>query len=406
MASRLTDAKLQAFKVPDKGQVEHSDSDVPGLRIRIGTTGAKTFILRKRVAGRIKNITLGRYGPRFGLAEARKKARTLISDLEGGKVPPALRTRPDGATGTIRAFAPAYLAGKEHLRSFREIKRVMEYYILPRIGDRFADSVTRGEITEIVDEIAGTAPTMARAVHAQLSAFYSWALPRLDRLTSNPCRDAGRPAKAKPRDRVLTDAELRALWLVADRAALPWGSGLKLLMLTGARKDEVFSADRDEFDLKAREWVIPAERAKNGQVHIIPLPDAAAAVLKSIPQVDGSRKLFPAHGKPENSPSGFSKAQGRFRAALDRELGRESGEHWTLHDIRRTVATGLQRIGIRFEVTEAVLNHISGAKGGIAGVYQRHDWKAEKRAALDAWARELERIVGACDDSNVVALHA
>jgi integrase len=159
--------------------------------------------------------------------------------------------------------------------------------------------------------------------------------------------------------------------------------------------------------LDAAEWTIPAERAKNGQAHIIPLSKPAIAVVKEIPAVEGSGKLFPTRtkaGQAERGPSGFSRALTRFRRSLDAALQREAGPHWTLHDIRRTVATGLQRLGVRFEVTEAVLNHISGAKGGVAGVYQRHDWKAEKRAALDTWAREVERIVAGAEKSNVVAL--
>lgn len=405
MATKLTDAKLLGLKAPQTGQVEVSDSDVPGLRIRLGKSGAKTFILRKRAAGKVKNITLGRYGPRFGLAEARRKARGLISDLEAGKAPPTPRSRSQTTSGTIRAMLPQYLASKAHLRSAKEVERTLKVYVLPTLGDRFADSVTRGEVTELIDSMAANTPVQARGVHAQLSAFYTWALPRLDKLTSNPCRDAGRPSKPAPRDRVLTDDELRALWLAADQAEHPWGSATKLLMLTGARRGEVFGADRSEFDLKAKEWVVPAARAKNGNPHIIPLSDAAWEILKKIPQVEGSTKLFPARGNADNGPSGITKAHLRLRTAMDKALEREEAERWTLHDIRRTVATGLQRLGVRFEVTEAVLNHVSGARGGIAGVYQRHDWKEEKRTALNAWASMLDAIVTGNTRENVLALH-
>ncbi len=397
MPSKLTDAKLQALKGPEKGQVEHSDSDVPGLRVRIGATGAKTFILRKRVGGQIRNITLGRYGPRFGLADARRKARSLLTDLEAGKAMPRPAKQASSTAGTIRGMMPTYLASKAHLRSIDDLTSVMNKFILPQFGDRFADSITRAEITEFIAEIAESTPPRARTVHAQLSAFYTWAMPRLDRLAANPCRDAGRPAKPKSRDRVLSDAELVGLWKVAEAETLPWGPALKLLMLTGTRRSEVFDADRAEFDLKAKEWVIPAERAKNGLPHIVPLSPPAIAVIKAIPETGGSAKLFPADGNPERSASGFSKARARFRRSLDKVLERSDGERWTLHDIRRTVATGLQRLGVRFEVTEAVLNHVSGAKGGIAGVYQRHDWKTEKGHALDAWVRHLEILIKASE---------
>jgi integrase len=390
MTGRLTDSKVLGIKAPARGQVEHSDSDVPGLRIRVGSSGAKTFILRKRAAGRLHNITLGRYGPRFGVAEARRKARALISDLEAGKAPPAKRSR--GDVLTVRALLPAYLDSKAELRSADDIGRILRRYVLPELGDRLADAVTRGDVTRLVDGIAESAPAMARAVHAQLSAFYTWAMPRLDRLSVNPCRDAGRPGPAKARDRVLSDDELVALWRAAEKESVPWGPGLQLLMLTGARRDEVFWADRAEFDLRAKEWTIPAARSKNGLPNIVPLTPAAVRVIKRIPASAASGKLFPSRRKASseaNGASGYSKAQARYRLALP------TAEHWTLHDIRRTVATGLQRLGVRFEVTEAVLNHVSGARGGIAGVYQRHDWKIEKCHALNLWTRHVLKIVRA-----------
>lgn len=392
MTGRMTDAKLKGLRIPNKGQVEHIDPAVPGLRVRVGTSGAKTFILRKRVGEKVRNITVGRYGPRFGLADAHKKARSILSDLESG-VAPKVAPKRARSLDTIAELMPAYLAHKANLRTIVDVKRAIDRYILPALGDRLADSVTRREVTALIDEIAETKPEMARTVRAQLSAFYTWALPRLERLPANPCREAGRPPKGKARDRVLTDTELVGLWKVADAEPLPWGPALKLLMLTGTRRDEVYSADRAEFDLNAAEWVIPPARAKNGQAHIVPLAKETLAVLRSIPVDKDSTKLFPASGNPSNGPSGFSRSLGRFRIALDKVLNREDGEHWTLHDIRRTVATGLQRLGVRFEVTEAVLNHVSGAKGGVAGVYQRHDWKDEKRDALDRWARHLSSLI-------------
>lgn len=387
MATRLTDAKIKGLKAPASGQAEHADSDVPGLRVRVGATGVKTFILRKRIAGKLRNITLGRYDDRrFGLAAARRKARVLVSDLEAGK-PIEKATAPTSAAPTIRALMPAYLASKSHLRSYREIERIAKGYIIPELGDRIADAVTRGEVTAFVDRIE--APTMARAVHAQLSAFYSWAMPRLDALPANPCRDAGRPPKPRSRDRVLSDDELAALWRYAGTEAAPWGPGFRLLILTGKRREELFAADWSEFDLKAREWCIPADRVKNDTPDLVPLSAAAVEILEALPRKGA--KLFPTRTKAradEAGPSGYSKALDRFRAEVDKALEREplTGKaRWSYHDIRRTLGSGLQRLGVRFEVTEAVLNHTSGSRGGIAGVYQRHDWKAEKRAAIEAW---------------------
>ncbi len=396
-AVNLTDAKIAGLKAPASGQSEISDAKVPGLRVRIGASGKPSFIVRKRAGGKVKVITLGAYSPRFGLADARKAARAVLSDIEAGKdVAPVKR----GAL-TIRKLWPEYLATKAAHRSHGEIKRIGDKHILPELGDRMADAVTRGDVTRFIDAIG--APVMARAVHAQLSAFYSWALPRLDDLPANPCQGAGRPAKPKARDRVLSDAELAALWRVADAEPKPWGQAVQLLILTGQRRSEVFEAERAEFDLEAKLWTIPPDRAKNGTTHLVPLSAPAVDVLRGVAAVEGSKWLFPAEGNADNPASGISKAVNRMRASLAKELDTDVAP-WSLHDIRRTVATGLQRLGIRFEVTEAVLNHISGSKAGVAGVYQRHDWASEKRAALDSWAIEVDRIVRGTDRTNVIAI--
>lgn len=405
----LTDAKIKGLKAPATGRIEVSDENVKGLRLRVGTSGAKTFILRKRIGGKISNVTVGRYhDQRFTLTDARKKARTLLNDIEGGADPRADTRRKAGAgSGTVRALFDDYKKAKAGKRSIGEIERIFDRYILPEIGDRLADSINRADVTRLIDKVAtgGAKPTpvMARAVAAQLSAFYGWAMPRLHRLEINPCRDAGKPDRPKPRERVLSNAELKALWKVLDGEGQPWGPAVKLLILTGQRRDEVFSADRAEFDLKARLWTIPGERAKNGKAHLVPLSPAVVEIVKGVPTIDGSEKLFPSRADPERGASGFSKALERIIAAMEKDLGGPI-ERFTLHDLRRTLATGLQRLGVRLEVTEAVLNHVAGTRGGLVGVYQRHEFLDEKRHALNAWAAEVERIVKAKDRGNVVAI--
>lgn len=410
----LTDAKIKGLERPKTGQVEYADKVVPGLRIRIGASGIRTFIIRKRIGGRIANVTVGRFhDQRFTLTDARKKARTLLNDIEGGGDPRGETRKATGAgTGTIRALFADYKKAKAEKRSIGEIERIFEKYVLPEIGDRLADSVNRADVTRLIDGVAtgGGKPTpvMARAVAAQLSAFYGWAMPRLHRLEVNPCRDAGKPDKPKARERVLSNAELKALWTVLEGEPWPWGPAVKLLILTGQRRDEVFSADRAEFDLDAKLWTIPGDRAKNGKAHLVPLPKAAVKLLKAAPVIDGSAKLFPSRADPERGASGFSRALARIISDMAKELGDDKEpvaiDHFTLHDLRRTMATGLQRLGVRLEVTEAVLNHVAGTRGGLVGVYQRHDFLDEKRHALDAWAAEVERIVTAKDRGNVVML--
>lgn len=413
----LTDAKIKGLKPPESGQAEYADKVVSGLRLRIGASGTRTFIIRKRIGGRVANVTVGRFhDTRFTLTDARKKARTLLNDIEGGGDPRGETRKATGAgAGTIRALFADYKKAKAGRRSIAEIERIFGRYILPEHGDRLADSLNRADVTRLIDGVANgggkPTPVMARAVAAQLSAFYSWAMPRLHRLEVNPCRDAGKPDKPTARERVLSNDELRALWAVLAGEGWPWGPAVKLLILTGQRRDEVFSAARDEFDLKAKLWTIPRDRAKNGKAHLVPLSKAAVELLEAAPLIDGSAKLFPSRADPERGASGFSRALARIIATMVKELSDDDEEpaqieHFTLHDLRRTMATGLQRLGVRLEVTEAVLNHVAGTRGGLVGVYQRHEFLDEKRHALDAWAAEVERIVAAKDRGNVVTLHA
>jgi len=393
----LTEAKIQALRPPAAGQVEYCDTLVPGLRIRIGVSGAKSFVLRKRVAGKYRNITLGRYSERLPLAEARKRSRQILSDVEFkadpvASLPKPQKRRTDGYT--VNALWPGYKKAKAELRKIGEIERVFKRHILPEFGDRAADGITRSEITRFIDKIAERTPVMARNVLSYFSAFYTWALPRLDRLPGNPCRDAGRPPKPKSRERVLSEKEIGALWHVLEGEGAPFGPAIKLLLLTGQRRNEVFEAERAEFDLEKALWTIPGARAKNGVAHLVPMSPPVLALVKSLLDHDRGDKLIPARGNWEAGPSGFSKAMARIRDDLEKRIG-EPVPHWTLHDLRRTMATGLQRLGIRLEVTEAVLNHLSGARSGIVGVYQRHHYFDEKRLALAAWAKEVNRLARA-----------
>ncbi|MEI9852294.1 MAG: integrase [Sphingomonas sp.] len=318
------------------------------------------------------------------LSDARKKARQILSDVEMKADPVKALPKPQRRTvsgHTVRALWPAYKKSKSHLRKVGEIERVFDRHILPEFGDRAADAITRSEITRFIDEIAQRTPVMARNILAYFSAFYTWALPRLDRLPGNPCRDAGRPPKPKPRERVLSEKEIEgarerraSLWArdqaaPVDRPAPKRGvRGRSIRIRSGAQ-----ALDNTR---RAREEWVGAFRS--------PSTGPAVAIVKLLIDHDRGDKFIPAKGNWEAGPSGFSKAMTRIRANLETELG-QSVAHWTLHDLRRTMATGLQRLGVRLEVTEAVLNHLSGARAGIVGVYQRHNYFAEKRGALISW---------------------
>lgn len=292
-----------------------------------------------------------------------------------------------------------YLRSKCNHRSIGEIERIFERYILPVIGASRIAAIDRTTVTRLLDQVATggsrPAPVMARAVAAQLSAFFSWAIARLPFLTENPCRLAARPPKPRPRSRVLSDRELHDLWPVLDKESMPWSHAIKLILLTGQRRREVFDADWSEFDIDRRLWTIPAVHSKNGREHRVPLSALAIKVVQGIPKNAGT-KLFPARGKPTRSASGFSKAMKRIVVAVG--AATDGRSNFTLQDLRRTVATGLQRLGVRLEVTESVLNHVSGSRDGIIGIYQRYQFEDEKRIALDLWSIELARIISGSGD--------
>lgn len=349
-------------------------------------------------------------------ASVRTLWRSLLNQLSllpsDARRPSCLENRPNRPTPPLSSSPPwtdwaedpditvsevyqRYRIAKQSHRSIGEIERIFARHIIPAFGTRPISGIDRTAITRLLDQIAEgaprPAPVMARAVAAQLSAFFSWSAARLAFLPDNPCRLAAKPRRPKPRSRVLSQAELRALWSVLDQERPPWNIAIKLILLTGQRRGEIFDAEWAEFDLEQRVFTIPAERSKNGREHQVPLSKTAVELLSTIPR-GSTAKLFPARGNSGRGASGFSKALKRINSAVH---GTSGGVTFSLQDLRRTVATGLQRLGTQLEVTEAVLNHVSGTRAGLVGVYQLYQFEVEKRAALDRWAVEIERVVHA-----------
>jgi integrase len=204
-------------------------------------------------------------------------------------------------------------------------------------------------------------------------------------------------------------------WRAFEAVGWPFGAIGKLLLLTGARRDELASGRWNEIDLQAKTWTVAKERSKNGVAHEILLSGAAVDIIKGLPRVGDKKHGYVFTTTGETPVSGFSKAKGAIHSAVFEALKVEAYErgespervaapaHWTFHDLRRTAATRLQKLGVKLEVTEAVLNHVSGSRAGIVGVYQRYDYTPEKRAALDAWSRHLNAIVRTTA-ANVVEL--
>jgi integrase len=228
--------------------------------------------------------------------------------------------------------------------------------------------------------------SVAWVAHARIAKFFSWLTERRV-IATNPCSAVRRPDASTPRDRTLSDPEIRWFWKAADELGQPYSVLLKLLLLLGQRRAEIAGLRWTE--LNGDTWTIPATRVKNKKTHLVTLPRLALELLSTITPI-GETFVFTTNGT--TPVSGWSKVKAR----LDTKMAELAGERipaWTVHDLRRTCATGLQRLGVRLEITEAVLNHVSGSRSGIVSVYQRHQYGPEKRAALIAWADYVAKLV-------------
>jgi integrase len=378
------------------------DDGAPGLYLRILKSGERRWVLRFKAAGRVRVATFGD-ASKITLADARAKASAWRVLVKAGR-DPALEERRNAAADrrlpTVEAFAREYIErhAKPNKRSWREDERLLRHDVLPTIGDLRIDAVARRDIVVMLDAIrdrgADVAANRALAVTRRLFAF------AVERGVIEASPIVGfRASRETPRARTLSDDEIRLLWAAtapeSPHIEPSTRMASRLLMLTGARASEVCGASWDEIDAGTAEWIIPAARTKNAREHGIPLSDPAMAIVAEAAALRQGDWLLPAaRGGGHLTPSGVLHA-------VQRILG--SGV--TVHDLRRTVATGLQRLGVRLEVTEALLNHVSGSRAGVVGVYQRHDWAAEKRAALDAWARHvLALAAGGPARDNVRAL--
>jgi integrase len=395
----LTDIQIKKLALPE-ARKEVPDGKVSGLYLVIQPSGSKSWAVRYRAAGQPKKLTLGPY-PAIDLATARKRAQEAIGDIAGEKKASRAAARAERAAEDNRldriaaSYVDRYVKRKVGKAWGKEIERLFRVEIIPKLGDKRIGAVTKPDIRDLLDTIVDRgSPITANRTFATLRQLFNWAVDR-DLITASPMPRSA-PAPETARDRVLSDEEIHVAWRAFEQVGWPFGPIGKLLLLTGARRDEIAEGTWGEIDFEAKTWTIPATRTKNEEAHEIPLSDTALEILKGLPRIAGKPGfVFTTTGR---SPvSGFSKAKRAVDAAVlgclkeDRGDGAKAPPHWTLHDLRRTLATSLQGLGVRLEVTEAVLNHTSGSRAGIVGVYQRYKYTTEKRAALDAWARRLER---------------
>jgi integrase len=385
------------------------DAVLPGFGVRVSGGGKLAFVVMRRPMGSKKpvRVTLGHY-PAMTLDAARKAAQDALAELLAGKSPTEerkrrIRERAEADVHTFAGVAKRYLDHVADKRAVRQIRGIVERELIPRFDGRPVTSIRRREIAEMIDEIKNKRPgpgarrlggeAAARQTLAYCKRIFRFAVAR-DLLDASPA-DAVSGEELigvrKPRQRVLTDEQLRKVLTAfpwdtregiepQDRGRWPIAPFLWLLVLLGVRRGELGAAIWDHIDLGKATWMIPAENAKTSEPHLVPLPQMAVRIFKSLPRFLGDR-VFTTNGVSQIG--GWS--------AFKREVDHQSSvTEWTLHDLRRTARTNWSKLGIEPHICEMMLGH---RQSGIVGVYDTHRFESERREALERWSRRVAEIV-------------
>ena len=395
---RLTKLNINALKIPEgKSEIIVFDEQLPGFGIRIRAGGKRSWVCQYRVGGsKQRRVSVGSVEA-LDPDEARKRAREILARVQlGGDPQVEKHAKRDRAHLTLGNVIGKYLAGYAERRlgprTLVEVRRALTTQWKP-LHEASADTLTRGAVASRLAEIAEeSGPFAANRARSYLSAALNWAIEQ-GIVDENPVHATGKLAKEISRERVLSDAELAEVW-----QQVGWGdyaSVIKLLLLTGQRREEVAGMLWSEVNFDNALWSIGANRTKNGRPHDVPLTDSALSILEKAERRQEREYVF---GRGDGPFSGWSKA----KVALDKRIlaARRAIDPkakpmppWRIHDLRRTAATRMADLGVQPHVIEAVLNHVSGHRAGVAGTYNRAMYSAEKKAALKLWAEHLRQFV-------------
>ncbi len=420
MPKILTAAAVERIKPDPQKRVEIADGGCTGLRLVVHPTGAKTWaFVWKRGSARGK-YTIGSTDS-FTLSEARDAAREAAKLVARGIDP--LQARKDERSAAeaerradrdlvekvVEDYLSRHVSG---LKSAGEVSRLLRKELAPWHGRRIT-AITKRDVVDLLDKLVDRgAPTTANRLRANLKAFLGWCVER-DILTASPAENVRAPGVETVRDRVLDDRELRLVLLAAQKLDQPFSAFVKLLAHTGQRRSEVSGmlwTELEGLQGPAPQWRMSPARTKNGREHTVPLPLPIAADLGALPRV-GRLPTYCITTTGTSPVSGYSRAKEQIDRHVLSLLRREAEKRgddpnevqplpaWRFHDLRRTAASGMPRLGIQIHVIERLLNHVSGTFGGIVGVYQKHDFADEKRNALDLWTRHLDALVSIREDA-------
>jgi integrase len=378
--AKLTTRAVETIK-PIALRQEIPDSLLPGLYLIVQPSGARSWAVRYRHNGRPRKHTLGPY-PAIDLKSARALGSKVLRAAAEGRDPTG--ERQEQRANTVEQVVAQFLAKhgqrRYRLRTFAEAQRLLKQNVVAHWGRQPIASVTRKQLRNMLDRlVANDTPMLANRVHSITRKLFGWAVEQ-EIIEVSPFVGLKAPAEESSRDRILTDQELRLVWRAAGQMGI-YGSLVRTLIVTGQRRGEIAGLTWNEIDLDKRLISLPRERVKNNRAHEISLSPQAVALIEALPR-NSEQYVFSVDGGPIIN---FV----RLKERLDKLCGVTD---WVLHDTRRTVATGLQRLGINLQVTEAVLGHV-GSRSGVVGIYQRYDFADEKRRALEKWGAHVESIV-------------
>ena len=383
----MTKSAVDALKAASKDTV-YWDAGLPGFGVKVTPRSRKVFVVLYRIGGtgsRLRKYTIGPYG-RVTLQMARAEAQKVLAARLEGRDPATekreskRRMTADRVDDLIEVFIVQHVS---KTRKAAEISRLLRREVVSRWGNRCVHAIGKRDIVELASEIAqrGT-PMAANTLLKVIKTFLNWCVGRAV-IDASPAEGVPLPGKEVARDRVLTNNELACVIRATRQIGGAYGGIVEMLALTGQRREEVAQMVRDEIDFNSRTWTLPGSRTKNGKPHIVHLSEACIKLIKRASGL-GSYVFSISGVKPFQN---FTNA----KRALD-ELSGVTG--WRLHDLRRTCVSGMAGLGVPPHVADKILNHQSGTISGVAAVYQRHHFLAERKLALERWGQYIETLVG------------
>lgn len=389
----LTDITVQRTRPPSVGQIELVDEKLPGFRLRISQGGTRTFVLVFMMNGVRRRVTLGRY-PSTSLGMARSKALEMLYRVSEGDDPKPPPRRDEGRQkfeSVVEKFLELHCQRHNRLVTQRDTERILRRRFVSVWGDRDVTTIGKRDVIDVLDSIiAEGTPSAANHALSAIRKCFNWSVER-SIITASPCAGIEKPSRETSRDRVLDDQELISIWRAADRVGFPFGAIVQVLMTTAQRRSEVAQMRWSQIDRAAKNWSLPAELTKSNRAHLVPLSSLTMTVLKTLPRNDGADLIFPGRLGGDRPFSDFSSGK-RLVDSIAQV------RDWTLHDLRRSAATGMAQLGTQPHVIERLLNHMTGTLGGVAGIYNRFGYQPEMRDALQLWSNHLSRLVATKGD--------